>query len=104
MAMNKNEIKKAAKENVLDLILDTLIDNGGRMVSDYEVGVPITIDGNEVVVVVSPVCKNWYDTKQAPAYDLDEVVEEYEADKEYKTKLKAESEKRKAEKSAKSKR
>lgn len=103
MATNKNQIKETAKEMVMGELAEIIETLDGQKIGAFEFGVPIKVEDTEVVVTLKLTTKNWYDTKQAPAFNLDDAVEEYLSDCEYKKKIKAEKERAKAEKIAKSK-
>jgi len=99
--MKKSEILATAKRTVLNGILgDTLNDLGAeRYGSDYNLAIPVTVDGIEVWVKVDLTAANYADTKVSKAFDPFVKREEYDAEqavkaKEAEAKAKAREEKK----------
>ena len=72
--LNKNEMKAQAKASVFEGIA---IPEGAIRIGEFEYAIPAKVDGQEIWVVVSAVAKNWYDTKQADAFNIQYAVDEY---------------------------
>ena len=103
MAMKLAEIQKSVKENAFAEI-KSLFAEKGEQYGDFEIAVPVEIPGEgEFWAKVSVVCGQVKDTKTSKAFDPFVAREEWELDRELKTKVAEEKAKAKAEKVAKSK-
>ena len=100
MAMNKNEMKAQAKVNVMEDIAESIENTQAIRVGEFEYAIPTVVESVEIVVVLSLTSKNWYDTKQAEAYDLDDAVERYGLMLKERARQRVVAEKKKAEKLA----
>ena len=100
MTINKNEVKANAKANVMEDIAESIEITQAIRVGEFEYAIPTVVEGEEIVVVLSLTAKNWYDTKQADAYDLDSAVKSYEITLNERARQRAAAEKKKAEKLA----
>ena len=108
MALKQAEIQKMVKEVGLATILEGAKNVDYVQYNDYEIAIPVEVEGIERWAKVSIVCGQLKDVVKAGtdrpmscAFDPFVAREEWEIDKEYKAKLKAEKEKAKAEKLAK---
>ncbi len=103
MAMKQAEIQKLVKDTVFTEIKDLFAQNGEQF-GDFEIAIPVQIDGEgEFWGKVSVVCGQIKDTKTSSAFDPFVAREGWELDKEIKARAKAEKERIKAEKLARSK-
>lgn len=108
MALKTMEIQKMVKDAGLAAILEGANKVDYVQYNDYEIAIPVMVEGVERWAKVSikcgqlkDVCKPGNDRPLSCAFDPFVAREEWEIDKEYKAKLKAEKEKAKAEKLAK---
>ena len=103
MAMKQAEIQKVVKDSVFTEIKD-LFAQKGEQFGDFEIAIPVYIEGEgEFWGKVSVVCGQIKDTKTSSAFDPFVAREEWELDREIKARAKAEKERIKAEKLARSK-
>lgn len=103
MALKQAEIQKMVKDAGLAAILEGANKVDYVQYSDHEIAIPVMVEGIERWAKVTIVCGQLKDTKTSNAFDPFVAQEDWELDKEYKAKLKAEKEKAKAEKLKKSK-
>ena len=110
MALKTMEIQKMVKEVGLATILEGANKVDYVQYNDYEIAIPVMVEGIERWAKVSIVCgqlkdvfKPGNDRPMSYAFDPFVAREDWEIDKEYKAKFKAEKEKAKAEKLEKSK-
>jgi hypothetical protein len=96
------EIQKIVKETAFGRIAECFADDGEQY-GDFEIAVPVEVDGVERWAKVTVVCGQLKDTKSAPAFDPFVAREEWEADKAYKAQLAESKAKAKADKIARSK-
>ena len=108
MALKQSEIQRKVKEVGLATILDGANKVDYVQYNDFEIAIPVIVEGIERWAKVSIVCgqlkdvwKPGLDYPMSYAFDPFEAQEDWKIDKEYKAKLKAEREKAKAEKLAK---
>ena len=102
MAMKLSEIQATVKANAFEQIKTAFAENGEQY-GDYEIAVPVEVEGNEYWAKVSVVCGQVKDTKTSKAFDPFTAREEWEADKAYKAQLAESKAKAKADKIARSK-
>ena len=102
MALKQAEIQKMVKDTGLATILNGANEVEFVQYGDHEIAIPVMVEGIERWAKVTIVCGQLKDTKTSNAFDPFVAQEDWELDKEYKAKLKAEKEKAKAEKLAKS--
>lgn len=109
MALKTMEIQKIVKDAGLAAILEGANKVDYVQYNDYEIAIPVMVEGIERWAKVSIVCgqlkdvwKPGLDYPMSYAFDPFAAQEDWKIDKEYKAKLKAEKEKAKAEKLAKS--
>lgn len=101
--LKKSEILESAKNTVLNGLVDTLESLGAeRYGSPFQMAIPTTVDGIEVWVKVDLTAANYADTKVSKAFDPFVKREEYDAEMAIKAKEKAEKDRIRAEKKAKS--
>ena len=105
MALKVAEIQKIVKDAGLALVVGNACSKELEIVqyADHSVALPVMVEGKECWAKISIVCGQLSDTKVTKAFDPYVALEEWEIDKEYKAKVKAEKEKAKADKIAKSK-
>ena len=110
MALKTMEIQKIVKDAGLAAILEGANKVDYVQYNDYEIAIPVMVEGIERWAKVSIVCGQLKDVHRrgdefpiSYAFDPFEAQENWKIDKEYKAKLKAEKEKAKAEKLKKSK-
>lgn len=103
MALKVAEIQKIVKDTGLATILNGANEVDFVQYGNHEIAIPVEVEGKECWAKVSIVCGQLKDTKTSKAFDPFVAQEDWELDKEYKAKLKAEKEKAKAEKLEKSK-
>ena len=110
MALKQAEIQKMVKDAGLAAILEGANKVDYVQYNDYEIAIPVMVEGIERWAKVSIVCGQLKDVHRrgdefpiSYAFDPFVAKEDWEIDKEYKAKLKAEKEKAKAEKLKKSK-
>ncbi len=108
MALKTMEIQKMVKEVGLATILEGANKVDYVQYNDYEIAIPVEVEGVERWAKVSIVCgqlkdvvKPGNDRPMSCAFDPFVARENWEIDKEYKAKLAKEKEKAKAEKLAK---
>lgn len=101
MALKQAEIQKIVKDTGLNLITQNEYEY--VQFGDHSIAIPVTVEGKECWAKVTIVCGQLKDTKTSVAFNPYDAQEEWELDKEFKAKVKAEKEKAKAEKLAKSK-
>ena len=97
MAMKVAEIQSAVKSSVFEEI-KTLFAETGEQFGDFEIAVPVEVDGSERWAKVSVVCGQLKDTKTSKAFDPFVAREAWEADKAYKAQLAESKAKAKADK------
>lgn len=102
VAMKMADIQREVKTAVFEQI-KALFAESGEQFGDFEIAVPVTVDGAERWAKVSVVCGQLKDTKSAPAFDPFVVQSEWLADKEIKAKEAEAKAKAKADKIARSK-
>ena len=84
--MNKNEIRTAVKENVIEqLSLDSF-----PRIKDYSFVIPVEVDGMTIYARVDISTFNWYDTKANSKFDLDTAIAIYQNELEERAKVAAE--------------
>ena len=110
MALKRMEIQKMVKDAGLAAILDGANKVDYVQYNDYEIAIPVMVEGVERWAKVSIKCgqlkdvwKPGLDYPMSYAFDPFETQQDLKIDKEYKAKLQAEKEKAKAEKLKKSK-
>lgn len=97
--MKKSEILASAKATVLSNIIDTLNNLGAeRYASEYNLAIPVTVDGIEVWVKVDLTTANYADTKVSKAFDPFVKRDEYDTEMAIKAKEKAEKDRIREEK------
>ena len=102
MAMKMADIQRTVKETVFEQIMDFFAENGEQF-GDFEVAVPVTVEGVERWAKISVVCGQLKDTKTSKAFDPFVVADEWRSEKEIKrieaeTKAKAKADREKAKK------
>jgi ligand-binding sensor protein len=102
MALKTAEIQKMVKDAGLETVL-TQTDFDYVQYDEHSIAIPVMVEGKECYAKVTIVCGQLKDTKTSKAFDPYVAQEEWEIDKEFKAKVKAEKEKAKADKIAKSK-
>ena len=102
MALKQAEIQKMVKDAGLATILNGANEVDFVQYGDHEIAIPVMVEGVERWAKVTIVCGQLKDSKTAKAFDPFVAQEDWELDKEYKAKLKAEKERAKADKLAKS--
>ena len=110
MALKQAEIQKMVKEAGLATILEGAKNVDYVQYNDYEIAIPVIVEGVERWAKVSIVCgqlkavhRRGDEYPISYAFDPFAAREDWKIDKEYKAKLQAEKEKAKAEKLAKKK-
>ena len=105
MALKVVEIQKIVKDAGLSLVVGKASEQEIEFVqyADHSIAIPVMVEGKERWAKISIVCGQLSDTKTTKAFDPFVALEEWEIDKEYKAKVKAEKDKAKAEKISKSK-
>ena len=91
---------------VKDAGLDAVLNKTGFeniQYGDHSIAIPVEVEGVTRYAKVVVVCGQLKDTKTSLAFDPYDAQAEWEADKEFKAKVKADKDKAKAEKIAKSK-
>ena len=101
MALKVAEIQKMVKDTGLATITQSDFDY--VQFADHSIAIPVMVEGKECWAKISIVCGQLKDTKTSKAFDPYVALEDWEIDKEYKAKVKAEKEKAKADKISKSK-
>lgn len=97
MAMKTSEIQEQVKETVFEQIKELFAENGEQY-GDYDIAVPVPVDGAERWAKISVKCGQLKDTKTSKAFDPFAVADEWKADKEYKKALAESKAKAKADK------
>lgn len=95
MAKSKIDIRTEVKENVVAQVLAAI--PTAVKIDDYTYAVPMGVaedNGNPIYAKIEVSAPNWYDTKNTPAFNLQNKVAAYEAEL-------AERERKAAEKAAK---
>ena len=103
MALKQAEIQKMVKDTGLTAVLNGASEFDFVQYGDHEIAIPVMVEGVERWAKVTIVCGQLKDSKTSKAFDPFVAQEDWELDKEYKAKLKAEKEKAKAERLEKSK-
>ena len=102
MALKQAEIQKLVKDTGLKIVL-TQTDFNYVQYDEHSIAIPVRVEGKDCYAKVTIVCGQLKDTKTSKAFDPYIAQEEWEIDKEFRAKVKAEKEKAKADKIAKSK-
>lgn len=97
MAMKVAEVQKAVKEAVFSQVME-LFAECGEQFGDFDVAVPVEVEGKEYWAKVSVVCGQLKDSKVSKAFDPFVAKEAWEADKAYKAALAESKAKAKADK------
>ena len=97
MALKVAEIQAQVKETVFEQI-KALFAESGEQFGDFDIAVPVTVDGAERWAKVSVVCGQLKDTKTSKAFDPFVARENWESDKAYKQALAESKAKAKADK------
>ena len=84
--MKVSEIQAQVKETVFEQI-KALFAESGEQYGDYEIAVPVTVDGNECWGKISVVCGQLKDTTKTKAFDPFVAREAWALDKEVKARL-----------------
>ena len=100
--MKMTDIQRMVKENAFNRIKECFADDGEQY-GDFEIAVPVEVDGVEHWAKITVVCGQLKDTKTSPAFDPFVARDEWEADKAYKALLAESKAKAKADKIARSK-
>ena len=100
--MKVADIQKEVKSSAFGRILECFA-NDGEQFGDFEIAVPVMVDGVERWAKVSVVCGQLNDSKSSKAFDPFVARAEWEEDKAYKAKIAEEKAKAKADKVARSK-
>ena len=100
--MKMADIQKEVKASVFEDI-KALFNENGEQIGDFELAVPVIVDGSERWARIKITCGQLKDTKSAPAFDPFVVQSEWLADKEIKAKEAEAKAKAKADKIARSK-
>ena len=103
MALKVAEIQKMVKDTGLGLVVKGAEGTEFIQYADHSIAIPVEVEGKECWAKISIVCGQLTDTKSTKAFDPFVAREDWEIDKEYKAKVKAEKEKAKTDKIAKSK-
>lgn len=97
MAMKVAEIQSAVKSAVFEEIKALFVESGEQF-GDFEIAVPVEVDGVERWAKVSVVCGQLKDSKSSKAFDPFVAREAWESDKAYKQALAESKAKAKADK------
>ena len=81
MAMNMNEMRSAAKQMTIEVIMPSLLDNDAVKFADGSFAILQTVDGQEIWTEVTVKSKMWKDTKTAKAFNPHSAAEKWEAEK-----------------------
>lgn len=95
MALKQAEIQKMVKDTGLATILNGANEVDFVQYGDHEIAIPVMVEGVERWAKVTIVCGQLKNSKTAKAFDPFVAQEDWELDKEYKAKLKAEKERQK---------
>lgn len=87
--MNANEMKNAARNATLNILMDTLIANDAVQFADASYAILQEIDGQEIWTEVTVKSKAFKPTKVSPAFDPFETAQIWQEEKEMKAKEKA---------------
>lgn len=97
------QMKEMAKANIAQVFAEAIESHNGEKVDSYTYAIPTEVNGQEIWVEVKFTSKNWYKTTRSEAYDPFEVQSAYNEKIRQREADKAERERKKAEKIAKSK-
>jgi hypothetical protein len=97
MALKVSEIQEAVKSAVFEQI-QTLFAENGEQFGDFDMAVPVEVEGIERWAKISVVCGQLKDTKTSKAFDPFVAREAWESDKAYKQALAESKAKAKADK------
>ena len=99
--LTQAQVKALAKENVLGMFKDKIVENDEAVILDNIAYIPTEVNGQEIWVEMKFTSKNWYDTSTTTAFDIGAVIEEYETEQEIRKRKAEEKEAKKKAKLAK---
>ena len=103
MAMNMNEMKAAARQMTVAMLMPVFIEAEAVKWQGDSFAILQVVEGQEIWTSVDVKAKAWKDTKVSKAFDPYEKAAEWEEENKIKAGVKAAKEKEKAEKLAKKK-
>ena len=79
--MNANEIRFSAREKTLNALSQFLKDNNAIQFDDASFAIPQEVDGMTIYTEISVKTKAWKDTKVSSAFNPQDAIAKWEAEK-----------------------